>query len=141
MLEIDARARSAAPPEEVWALLADAGSWPRWSAIDEAHVEQGRGRGELRLFRTGHVVSRERVLEFQPNERLVYELVSGLPVRDYRAEVTLTPTAEGGTAIRWHSTFRSAIPGAGRAIRRRLERFLAETAEGLAEAAETAQAA
>jgi len=136
MLEIDARARSAAPPELVWELLADAESWPRWSGIDEAAVEEGSGLGELRLFRTGRYVSRERVVAFEPERRFAYELVSGLPVRDYRAEVTLAPTPEGGTAIRWRSTFERTIPGTGRLLRRRLGRFVAETAEGLAAAAE-----
>ena len=59
------------------------------------------------------------------------ENVSGIPIRDYRAEVTLTPDGEG-TAIRWQSQFRAKIPGTGRLARRRLEQFIEETAEGLA---------
>jgi hypothetical protein len=39
-----------------------------------------------------------------------YELLSGLPIRDYRAGVTLAPAAEGGTAIRWRSSFRPGFP-------------------------------
>jgi uncharacterized protein YndB with AHSA1/START domain len=137
MLEIDATAVSAAPPERLFALLADARSWPRWTAFDEAEVEQGEGLGEIRRFRTGRVRSRERLTAFEPPRRLAYELLSGLPVRDYTAEVTLTPTSVGGTEVRWHSSFRAKLPGTGWMIRRRLDRFIVETAEGLARAGES----
>jgi hypothetical protein len=51
MLEIDAEARSAAPSERIWVLLADARSWPRWAGLDEAHVEWSEGVGEVRRYR------------------------------------------------------------------------------------------
>ena len=135
MQEIDVRTGSSAPPERIWALLADARTWPRWAPFDEAAVEDGEGLGELRRFRTGRRVTRERLTGFDPPRRLEYELVSGIPIRDYRAEVTLTPEADG-TAIRWHSRFRSKIPGTGALARRGLERFIQRTAEGLAREAE-----
>ena len=40
-------------------------------------------------------------------------------------------------AARWHSTFRVKVPGTGWAMRWSLKRFIAETADGLARAAET----
>jgi len=129
--EIDVTARSEASPERVWSLLADARTWPRWAPFDDAMVEEGEGAGELRRFRTGRRTTRERVTAFDPPYRLQYELVSGIPIRDYRAEITLTPDGEG-TTIRWHSQFRAKIPGTGRLARRQLERFIEETAEGLA---------
>jgi uncharacterized protein YndB with AHSA1/START domain len=135
--EIDVNSRSAAPPERVWALLADARSWPRWAPFDEAAVEEGEGLGELRRFQTGRRTTRERVIGFDPPRRFQYELVSGIPIRDYRAEVTLTPDGDG-TAIRWHSHFRAKIPGTGGLVRRRLERFIERTAQGLAREAEAA---
>jgi uncharacterized protein YndB with AHSA1/START domain len=137
MLEIDVRAVSGAPAERLFALLADARSWPRWTAFDEAEVEQGEGLGEVRRFRTGRVRSRERITGFEPPRRFAYELLSGLPVRDYEAEVTLSPTSAGGTEVRWHSTFQAKVPGTGWMIRRRLGRFIEETAEGLARAGES----
>jgi hypothetical protein len=81
-------------------------------------------------------MTRERVTVLEPPSRFGYELLSGLPIRDYRAEVTLAPAADGGTDIRWRSTFAALIPGTGWMMRRRLGRFIAETAQGLARAAE-----
>ena len=66
--------------------------------------------------------------------RLAYKLVSGLPVKAYESEVTLTPTASGGTTIRWRSTF-TAAPVVGPVLRRVLGRFIATTAEQLGQAA------
>ena len=137
MLEIDVKAVSAAPAERLFALLADVRSWPRWTSFDEAEVEEGEGLGEVRRFRAGRVRSRERVTGFEPPRHFAYQLLSGLPVDDYQAEVTLTPTSAGGTEVRWHSSFRAKLPGLGWLIRRRLERFIVETAEGLARAAES----
>ena len=78
------------------------------------------------------MTTRERVTELDPPRRYAYEFVSGLPIRDYRAEVTLSPAAAGGTAIRWQSSFRAKLPGTGWLVRRRLTQFIAETAEAVA---------
>jgi polyketide cyclase/dehydrase/lipid transport protein len=136
MLEIDVGARSLAAPERVWTLLADVSTWPRWAPFDDAEVESGEGVGEIRRFRAGRVTTRERVTELDPPRRYAYEFVSGLPIRDYRAEVTLSAAAAGGTAIRWQSSFRAKLPGTGSLVRRTLTQFVAETAEGLAREAE-----
>jgi uncharacterized protein YndB with AHSA1/START domain len=111
MLEIDVGARSAAAPEHVWTLLADVSTWPRWAPFDDAEVESGEGVGEIRRFRAGRMTTRERVTELDPPRRYTYEFVSGLPIRDYRAAVTLSPAADGGTAIRWQSSFRANCSG------------------------------
>jgi len=136
VLEIDVEASSSAASERVWALLADVGSWPTWAPFDDAQVESGQGVGEIRRFRSGRVTSRERVVALEPPRRFAYEFLSGLPIRDYQAEVTLAPTAEAGTAIRWRSSFRAKIPGTGWVLRRNLTKFIAKTAEGLAREAE-----
>jgi uncharacterized protein YndB with AHSA1/START domain len=139
MQEIDERAHSAAPPERVFELLADARSWPVWGKFDAVEVSGGPGVGEERFFRTGRIRNHERVVEFDPPRLFGYLSVAGLPVRDYRADVTLTPPAggDGGTDIRWHSTFRGKLPGIGWLVARTLRKFIAETAEALARAAET----
>jgi hypothetical protein len=60
---------------------------------------------------------------FGASARFAYEFLSGLPVRDYRAEVTLTPASDAGTHIRWRSRFAPKIPGTGWLLRRQLRGF------------------
>jgi hypothetical protein len=135
--EIDVTARSTALPEAIFALLADAPSWSRWAPFDEVVVEEGQGVGELRRFQRGRRTTRERVTAFEPPHRFEYDLVSGIPIDDYHAQVTVTPGGDG-TEIRWQSRFKAKIPGTGWMARRALQRFIKQTAEGLAREAERA---
>jgi hypothetical protein len=66
-----------------------------------------------------------------PDRRLGYVLLAGLPLRDYRANVDLTPE-RGGTAIRWYSDFEAKVPGTGWLFRLALGRFMATAVESLA---------
>ena len=93
------------------------------------------GLGAVRLFTTGRVKSRERVVERRPDEVFSYVLEKGLAMRDYVAVITLTPVRPGGTTIEWRSTFRAKVPGTGGLYRRQLGKFIKETVDGLAAAA------
>ncbi|MEQ7125563.1 SRPBCC family protein [Actinopolymorpha sp. B11F2] len=135
--EIDVRAHSTAPPAVVYALLTDGASWPHWSPMVTFGLERpGDGGGEevgaIRVFRSRWAVSRERVVELRPDRRLSYTLLSGIPVRDYRADVDLEPS-DDGTTIRWHSTFAAKVPGTGWFYRRILGGFVRACAQGLAD--------
>ena len=135
--EISETARSSAPPAAVYALLRDGATWPTWSPIGSFELRhEGRDGGEsldaIRVFRTGRTTSVERVAELVPGRRFSYELLSGLPIRGYRADVDLSPAADGGTDIRWHSSFTAKVPGTGGLIRRRLGQFIRQCVEGLA---------
>ncbi len=66
-------------------------------------------------------------------------LEAGLPLREYKAVITLTPAAHGGTTINWHSTFRPKVPGTGWLYRRELGKFIRRTVEGLAAATDRAR--
>jgi hypothetical protein len=136
---IDVQATSAAPPAAVWALLSDVNTWPTWAPFDEAGLERPgtddpNGLGAIRRFRTGRRVTREEVVGFEPVEHFAYALLSGVRARDYRADVTLTANASGGTDIAWRSSF-EAPPGAGWLTHKVLERFVRATAVALAAAA------
>ena len=134
---IDEHASTVATPDEVYALLADGATWPVWSPIGSFELErEGDNAREdvsaIRVFRTGRTVSRERVAELVPGRRLSYELLSGLPLNDYRADIDLTPTPEG-TSIRWHSTFFPKRRGTGWIYRLALGRFIRRCVDGLAQ--------
>jgi hypothetical protein len=77
------------------------------------------------------VVSREEVLEFDPPRHLAYTLLSGLPVRDYRADVELTPDGDG-TLIAWRSGFEPKYPGTGTLLALFMRAVLTDTARRLA---------
>lgn len=142
-LMIDETAETRSEPASVYALLADGSTWPTWSPIDAFElIAPGEGTpeglGAVRLFTTGRHKSRERVVECRPGERFAYVLLKGLPLRDYKAVITLTPT-ESGTSINWHSTFRPKVPGTGWLYRRELGKFIKRTVDGLATAGERAR--
>ncbi|MFA5883675.1 MAG: SRPBCC family protein [Acidimicrobiia bacterium] len=137
---IDVHTTSAAPPERVWPLLADATTWPSWSPFDRAEIEQPgndapQGVGAVRRFARDRVRTLERIVAFEPPRHVAYVLLSGLPLRDYRDDVTLTPTGTGGTDIHWQSRYRLKIPFTGRMVQKQLGGFIAELARDLARVA------
>jgi hypothetical protein len=138
---IDVRARSKASREAVWSLLADGCSWSEWGPWQKAELEQEGtpppdGVGAIRRLIRRPTVTRERVTAFEPGSRLSYEMLSGLPLRGYQGEVTLSE-ADGGTEIHWHTEFDGAkIPGTAPLFRRMLDRFIADVAKRVAREAE-----
>jgi hypothetical protein len=73
------------------------------------------------------------VLASEPARRLVYTVVKGIPVRNYRAEVTLSPEGEG-THIRWTASWDRTLPG--RIVHRRLRAIYPDVVGRLLAAAE-----
>lgn len=155
--DIDVTALSAGSPQRVYELLRAGATWPTWSGLGSFELERpspepdrsgvaadGAGAdeavGAVRVFRTGPLRSREQIVELVPGRRLGYVLLSGLPLRDYRADIDLTPIS-AGTEIRWHSTFVAKVPGTGWFYRWFLGRFLRQTVDGLADHAGRAPSA
>jgi hypothetical protein len=143
--QIDERAWTPADPDAVYELLADGASWPAWSPIDSFELQQtGDGAPEglnaVRIFRTGRHTSVERLVELRPGRRVSYALLQGLPLRDYRADIDLEPS-DGGTSIRWHSTFFPRRPGTGWLYRFALGKFIRKCVNGLAASAATVERA
>jgi len=135
-ISFEARAWTPAEPHVVYALLADGRTWPTWSPIGSFRLERegrdgGESEGAVRQFKTGAVTSREELLALEADETLVYSALSGLPLRDHRAEVTLAER-DAGTAITWHESFGTTVPGTGWMLRRFLHRFVQRCADGLA---------
>jgi hypothetical protein len=109
---IEGEARTSASPAEVWGLIADVSAWPRWGTWTEAEVEGGgeQGLDAVRVLVKRPYRLRERIVEWVPGERLSYELLEGMKVQGYRSTVTLEEAPEGGTIVRWRSTYDSAGP-------------------------------
>ena len=136
---IEHHATTTADPATVYALLRDGAGWPSWSPIDSFELErpgvdEPEGVGAVRVFRSGRVVGRDTIVELVPDRRLSYTHESTLPVRNYRGDVDLTPTA-GGTEIRWVSSFDPKFPGTGALLRRGLDGFIGAMTDGLADRA------
>jgi hypothetical protein len=135
--EIHIVVQSAASSTDLYRLLADARSWPSWASVDECEPEGLSPSGDeevgtVRATRRGRTLGWDRVTELVPDQRLGYEHVKGLPVRDYLASVSLTPLPDAGTTITWYASFVPRWPGTGGLLRRGIEGFLRECAEGLA---------
>ncbi|MGD9703314.1 MAG: SRPBCC family protein [Acidimicrobiia bacterium] len=139
-LSVDNEARSTASPERLFTLLADVARWPEWTFPDEATREQDGspdvdGVGAVRRFRRGTTVTRERVVLFERPHAFSYELLEGIAVRNYRADVTIAVDPAGGSIVRWHSSFDPKFRGTGWLWKIGFRRFLGRTAQDLAKAA------
>ena len=135
---------TAADPPSVFALLRDGAGWPSWSPIGSFELEregdrEREGIGAIRVFRTGHVTSREKIVRIEPDSGFGYVLLSGMAIRDYRADIDLTGDGRG-TTINWHSSFRAKVPGTAWIYRRALRGFIRGVVAGLAQRAASTRA-
>jgi uncharacterized protein YndB with AHSA1/START domain len=134
-------AHADAPPEKVFALVADGAGWSSWAGpfiVWSGWEVEGDpppgGVGAIRLLGLKRVHTRERIEEYEPPHRLAYSILSGVPIRDYLAVVELT-AEEGGTRIVWRGTFEPKLPGTGAALRLFLRTTIADFTRRLAKAA------
>lgn len=133
--QIDVRKTIAASPVAVFHLLGDSSTWPAWTPIESFELLRPGDRdgvGEIRVFGTGRVHVREEIVERIPEQRLSYVLLGGLAVRDYRAVVDIEPVGDGGTAVRWHTTFAPKVPWTGWLYTRALTKATQQFVDGLA---------
>ena len=133
---VEARARSSAPPGQVWPLLGEAGRWKEWSFLTGTGLERTGdpppdGVGAVRRFTRFGIGSREEVVAWDPPHHLGYIMLTGFPVRNYRADVILAPDGSG-TAVTWSATFDEKIPATGHLMRVVLVRMVSGFASGLA---------
>jgi len=144
---VEGTAHSTAAPATVHAVLRDRPTWPDWSSLGRYEFVSGT-EGELDsvcVFITNGIRSVERIVELAPDRRLSYELLSGLPMRGYRADVDLTPSANPdgttGTDIRWCSSFEPKIAGTGWFFALMMGQLLPRMATALAQRAAVQPAA
>jgi hypothetical protein len=140
-IHVSAAAQSRAPAGAVFALLKDGATWPDWTMFDAFELErpgneEPMGLGAIRVFSTALTRSREETVELVPDRRLSYALLSGFPFTDYRADVDLSPRADGGTSIAWRASFDPKYPGTGWFWRLFMTAVLRKVASDLASAAD-----
>ncbi|MGO9876588.1 MAG: SRPBCC family protein [Acidimicrobiia bacterium] len=136
-------AQSTAAPELVFELLADATSWPQWAGSLTTHGSWERegtpppgGLGAIRKLGRWPIYGQEEIVAYTPPTHLGYTILKGQPVRNYRADVTLT-RASDGTLITWTATFDPRIPGTGKLVTAFFRRIITTFANGLADYAAT----
>jgi len=133
-------ATTRAPVDVVWPLVGEARRWREWSFLTKTGLEheaspEADGIGAVRKFTRFGVGSREEVLAWDPPDHLAYRILSGFPVRNYRADVTLT--ADGtGTRIEWAGTYDPKWPGTGAVLGKVLDCMMQRFADDLAKYAD-----
>jgi hypothetical protein len=115
---INTRARSKAPTQAIWDVLADVARWQEWGPWSKTHLEREGtptpdGVGAIRAYAVGPVTSREQVTIFEPPHRLGYHILSGFPAKDYNALVTLEAVQGSGTDVHWRAEFDGKPRGTG----------------------------
>ncbi|MEU3183859.1 SRPBCC family protein [Streptomyces sp. NPDC006923] len=139
----DVRAGSKAPSSKVWSLLLDAHSWPQWGTVEALVLERSanlspKGRdevGAVRAFRTGRVVTSERITELRHQQVFAYEDASNPFMKNYSARILLNEVSGGGVEIRWLGEYDVAF-GMHFMLRPQLTRTMQRMVTGLARAAE-----
>jgi hypothetical protein len=136
LIEIEHIAHSAEPRSAVWARLADLEGWHQWGPWTKTTLE-----GDIRTMVSDRkrlngkpYVMTERVTALQPEERFEYDLLKGLPIRNYHGEVTLIEADDGGTDIRWRSRFNPPWPGSGWLWRGGMLKVITDVSQRLASA-------
>jgi uncharacterized protein YndB with AHSA1/START domain len=134
LIDIEHTAHSDSPRSDVWRKLSDLQNWHEWGPWTKTDVD-----GDIRTMvserkrLTGKpYVMTERVTKLEPEERFEYDLLSGLPVRNYHAVVTLTDATDGGTDINWRSSFKSPWPFLGGLWRGAMLKVIRDVSERLA---------
>jgi Polyketide cyclase / dehydrase and lipid transport len=129
----------------VWAIISDPTQYPQfgpWSAAGYRNKDGDPPPGTvgtvywLKSSRRTYLLcatSVEMILELNEGRSLAYTVVGGIPVKNYRADITLTPV-EGATHIRWAATWDSTL--GGRIVHRTLVVLYPELVQSLARLAE-----
>jgi hypothetical protein len=116
---------SSAPAATLFRLVADGANWSSWAKPIVLHSSWARqgdpapgGVGAIRKVGMWPVLVQEETVEYEQDRRHAYKLVGpASPAKDYFGEVVFTPTAAGGTDIRWTGSFTEGVPGTGPLMR------------------------
>jgi uncharacterized protein YndB with AHSA1/START domain len=137
-------AGSAASPQRVFDLLADAPSWKDWAGPlvpgawwEREGVPAPGGVGAVRRLGIRGASSREEIVAYDPPRHLAYIWLTRV-VRDYRADVRLEPDG-AGTRIVWAGSFTPTLVAPASVMRRFFQMSVGGFARRLAARAEQEQ--
>lgn len=107
----------AAPADRVWAVLTDYEGMSSWApglqvTVVRPGAPEPNGVGAQRRIKAvpGMAPLVEEVVAFEPNQRMSYRGVSGIPFRNYVGDVVLRPTGSG-TEINYTVSADNPLPG------------------------------
>jgi uncharacterized protein YndB with AHSA1/START domain len=105
-----------ASPELVWSVLADHEGMADWGpglkvSLRKEGTGDRNGVGAVRAINAPGPAPAivEEITDFEPGSRLGYKALGGVPLRNYRGEVALSPSGSG-TKIAYTVTADSRIP-------------------------------
>ena len=143
LIKVSAIAHSTASAETVFAILAKGETWPQWTpiktfALHTPGVDGGESVGAIRQWNSGLMMNLEQIVEMNSPTKFAYTLNESklVAVKDYRADVDITPTASGCTVM-WTSVFRPKLPGTGWFWKLALGKLGKQLAAGVADYAAT----
>ncbi|BBZ25306.1 SRPBCC family protein [Mycolicibacter hiberniae] len=117
-----ATANVAASAAHVWAVLTDYEGMSAWApglkiTVIAPGTPAPNGVGAQRRIQAvpGMAPLVEEIIAFEPEQRLSYRGVSGIPFRNYVGEVALRPTGSG-TEIRYTVSADNRLPGIATAL-------------------------
>ncbi|HEY0806976.1 MAG TPA: SRPBCC family protein [Pseudonocardiaceae bacterium] len=106
------------PVSTVWRVVADHRNVATWGPGMSVDMERDgepdpAGVGAIRVINwPGLRGIREEITAFEPNRRMAYRALSGIPVPDWAGEIELAERP-GRTTIRWSLSATTRLPGAG----------------------------
>ena len=124
-----------APIDVVFSLLADVHQWARWGPFTNSAATL-EGSGLPNPIRLGRHQMRIAIATPDAPYWLRYRITGGPAGSRHRAEITLSPTSDGGTDWHWRATLPAAMPGLGRRRTIALVAAVTELSAHLASAAE-----
>ncbi|MBO0678233.1 SRPBCC family protein [Mycolicibacterium sp. S2-37] len=127
MVNIQVERTIAAPPEQVFAWLADPKSLTAAPLVVSAgwtNGSTGGGVGALRTVTATGMWFREEITAFDPPRSYSYRIVRSVPAFDHDGgTLTFTPSG-GGTRVDWTSTYTHPPRGGGKAMEALSSRLL-----------------
>lgn len=134
---------SNASAERLFALVSDGSRWPEWTGTlvpSGSMVVKGdpapAGVGAVRKLGVGPVGVKEQTTAYEQDRLHAYKLLTPGPVRNYHAQVRLTPRPDGGTDLHWSGSFDEGVRGTGKVMQRVMSKMIGTLATKLVRAAE-----